>query len=377
MRNPVFGQEEIQGRLFREIQHGQMPHALLLHGPSGCGKLAIAIAYAQSILCSHRTAEGEGCGECQSCKMVGHLVHPDLHFVFPVIRSKSGSTPDISDDHIKEWRALVQKSPYFDLSDWQACLKANGNIQATIYTVESDSIQRKMALKPALGEHKAMIICWPEKMMTECANKLLKLIEEPPSNTHFIFVSEEPARIIPTLISRMQRIELHAVTKTDLIRFLVNHKQLPSDQAENIASQSNGSLSQALKILNNENNDNAIYFNLFTTLMRASWRRDVKAMRTWSEELADKKREQQLNFFNYCLYLLRENFIYNFHIKNLNSMTAQEAEFAVRFAPFIHERNVILIKELFEKCFYDLQRQVNAKMVFFNMTLQISVLIRK
>lgn len=377
MRNPVFGQEEIQNRLFREIQHGQMPHALLLHGPSGCGKLAMAMAYVQSILCPHRTAEGEGCGECQSCRMVSHLTHPDLHFVFPVIRSKSGSTPDISDDHLKEWRAMVQKSLYFDLNDWQACLKSNGNIQATIYTAESDSIQRKMALKSALGEHKAMIICWPERMMTECANKLLKLIEEPPLNTHFIFISEEPGKIIPTLISRMQRIEMHAVTRADLTRFLTSKKNLSSAQAEEIVSQANGSILQACRILNNDNDENVMFFNLFTALMRASWKRDVKTMRTWSEELAESKREQQLNFLNYCLYLVRENFIYNFHIKNLNSMTPQEAKFAIRFAPFINERNVILIKELFEKCYYDLQRQVNAKMVFFNMTLQISVLIRK
>ena len=372
MRNPVFGQEEIQGRLFREIQHGQMPHALLLHGPSGCGKLAIAIAYAQSILCSHRTAEGEGCGECQSCKMVGHLVHPDLHFVFPVIRSKSGSTPDISDDHIKEWRALVQKSPYFDLSDWQACLKANGNIQATIYTVESDSIQRKMALKPALGEHKAMIICWPEKMMTECANKLLKLIEEPPTGTHFLLVSNEPDKILPTILSRSQCIDVKGVAQ-DVMAEALAHLH-PECDATGIARTARGSFTAALKALDTSR-DQALFLDLFILLMRLSYQRKIKEMRAWSEQMAAMGRERQKDFLAYCQRLVRENFMYNFHLPTLNYMTAQEADFAKNFARFVNERNVVGIMNELELAQRDIGQNVNPKFVFFDFALKMIVLL--
>lgn len=373
MKNPVIGQEKLQETLLHEIVRGQLPHALLFCGQPGCGKLALALSYAGSLLCQQRSEDGERCGQCPSCKMVDSYAHPDLHFVFPVL--KPGS--NISDDRIKSWREQLQRSLYFDLADWVNDLKANGNANPTIYTAESQSIQRKMSLKPAMGLHKVMVICWPEKMMPECANKLLKLIEEPPANSHFLFVSDEPSLILPTLLSRMQRIDVPKIQESALKDYLVRQENVAAPQAEEISRLADGSLTKALKILYHEDDNTKMFLDLFITLMRASWRRDVKALRQWSIEVSDMRREVQQDFINYCLHLIRENFIYNFHINTLNSMTADEANFAVRFAPFVNERNVIPLTEMLERCYRDLVRQVNAKMVFFDMTLQLSVLIRK
>ena len=373
MKNPVLGQEKLQKTLFHEIMRGQLPHALLFCGQPGCGKLALALAYAGSLLCQHKTEEGERCGQCPSCKMIDSYAHPDLHFVFPVL--KPGS--NISDDKISSWREQLQHSLYFDLSDWVNTLKASGNANATIYTAENQSIQRKMSLKPAMGVHKVMIICWPERMMPECANKLLKLIEEPPVNSHFLFVSDEPSLILPTLLSRMQRIDIQRIPQSALQSYLIKNENANEVQAEETAHLANGSLTKALKILYHEDDNTKMYLDLFITLMRASWKRDVKAMRQWSIEVSDMRKEVQQDFIDYCLHLIRENFMYNFHIKTLNSMTADEANFAVRFAPFVNERNVIQLADMLERCYRDLVRQVNAKMVFFDMTLQLSVLIRK
>ena len=203
----VIGQSAIKARLLADLLADRVPHALMFTGPAGSGKLALAVAFAQALLCQHPHEDGEPCGECVSCKMAAKLEHPDLHFTFPIVKGSKIKDPKdaLSDYYIKEWRARLLESPYFDLNDWLEDMNA-ANQQASYYVAESDNIQRKLALKSNQGGRKVMIVWLPEKMNQETANKLLKLFEEPPAGTHFLLVSEEPDLVLGTILSRTQRL---------------------------------------------------------------------------------------------------------------------------------------------------------------------------
>ena len=205
----IIGQEEAKERLIREAKEGKIAHARLFCGNEGVGKLPLAIAYAQYLSCDHPT-DTDSCGVCPNCTKYNKLIHPDLHFVFPIIKKKNKDTT--SDDYLQEWREIINSSPYFNLNMWLKEMGAE-NQQAQIFVKESDEIIRKLNLKSSQGGYKVMIIWLPEKMNVECSNKLLKLLEEPPTQTIFILISEEPDMLLPTIQSRVQRFNIHAINK--------------------------------------------------------------------------------------------------------------------------------------------------------------------
>lgn len=369
MFNQVIGQQDIKERLLEEVRQNRIPHALLFCGPGGCGKLALAVSYAQYLLCRH-PEEHDACGKCPSCKMFTDFAHPDLHFVYPIIRYKTAES-SICDVYLDTWRKRLQKGVYFDLNDWLSDMKAD-NQQPMIYAAESTQIQRKLALKSTLGGRKVMIIWMPEKMNAECANKLLKLIEEPPAQTVFLLVSNEPEKILPTILSRTQRIDMKGISKEELAEILM--PTYGKEQAELVARNAGGSYTAALKALQQEQ-DTALFFDLFVMLMRLSYMRKIKEMRKWSEQLAGMGREQQKNFLSYCQRLIRENFIYNFRQPELNYMTTEERDFSKNFARFVNERNVIKIMDELSEAQRDIEQNVNPKMVFFDFALKMIVLL--
>lgn len=369
MFTQVIGQQDIKERLLEEVRQNRIPHALLFCGPGGCGKLALAVSYAQYLLCRH-PEEHDACGKCPSCKMFTDFAHPDLHFVYPIIRYKTAES-SICDVYIDAWRKRLQKGLYFDLNDWLSDMKAD-NQQPMIYAAESTQIQRKLALKSTLGGRKVMIIWMPEKMNAECANKLLKLIEEPPAQTVFLLVSNEPEKILPTILSRTQRIDMKGIDKEELADILT--PTYGKEQAEQAARNAGGSYTAALKALQQEK-DTALFFDLFVMLMRLSYMRKIKEMRKWSEQLAGMGREQQKNFLSYCQRLIRENFIYNFRQPELNYMTTEERDFSKNFARFVNERNVIKIMDELSEAQRDIEQNVNPKMVFFDFALKMIVLL--
>ena len=203
----IIGQEEAKRRLIKEAKEGKIAHARLFCGPEGIGKLPLAIAFARYLSCQN-PGEDDACGTCPNCIKYNKLAHPDLHFVFPVIKKKNKDT--VSDDYIAEWRAFVGQNPYFNLNMWLEEMGAE-NQQAQIFVKESDEIVRKLSLKSSQGGYKIMIIWLPEKMNTECSNKLLKLLEEPPTQTIFLLVSENPDMLLATIQSRTQRFSLYGI----------------------------------------------------------------------------------------------------------------------------------------------------------------------
>ena len=369
----IIGQENVKERLLTEVREGRIPHALLLAGPEGTGALPLAIAYARFLLCTRR-GEHDACGTCPSCVKVNKLVHPDLHFVFPVVKRKSGSDT-VSDDYIAEWRELAIGTPYFGLNHWLDAMGAE-NQQAQIFVKESDELTRKLNLKSSEGGYKVVIIWLPEKMKVECANKLLKLLEEPPAQTVFMLVSEEPDAILPTILSRTQRVNVPRVDDNIIAGALTNRFGLsPADAAET-ARLAEGSFLQALEIIH-LNDDNRRYFDLFVSLMRLAYQRKVKEMREWSEVVAAMGRERQKHFLAYCQRMVRESFISNFHRRELTYMNRDEENFTARFAPFVNERNVAGIADELAEAQAHIEQNVNARMVFFDFALKMIVLLLK
>lgn len=369
MFSQIIGQEDIKARLIQDAENGRIAHAILFSGPSGCGKLALAIAYARYLLCQ-QPHKGNACGQCSSCRTSANFAHPDLHFVYPIIKYKK-TEDSISDAYIKQWRERLGKGLYFDMEDWLSDMKA-GNQQTLIYAAESEQIQRKLSLKSTMGGRKVMVIWMPEKMHSSCANKLLKLIEEPPTDTIFLMVSEEPDKILPTIISRTQRIEFKGVETEKIAEALSRY--LPTEDAMTVARSAQGNYTQALKVVDNSR-DNALFLNLFIMLMRLSYLRKIKEMRKWSEQMAGMGREKQKAFLEYSLRLIRENFVYNFRLPELNYMTKEEAEFAKNFARFVNERNVIKIMDEINRAARDIEQNTNPKMVFFDFALKMIVLL--
>lgn len=367
----VIGQEEAKQRLIREVREGKIPHARLFCGGEGVGKLPLAIAYARYLFCEHRN-ETDSCGTCPSCMKFNKLAHPDFHFVFPIIKKKNAKDT-VSDDFLSEWRNLLGSTSYFNLGIWLKEMGAE-NQQAQIYVKESDEILRKLSLKSSQGGYKVMLIWLPEKMNVECSNKLLKLLEEPPAQTVFLLVSEEPDLLLTTILSRTQRFQLHGIDEQALSETLIQQYGLLETDAQRITHRSEGNFLKALETIH-LSEENKLFFDLFVGLMRLSYQRKIREMKQWSETMAGLGRERQKNFLMYCQRMIRENFIYNFKEFSLVFLNNEEQNFSSRFAPFVNERNVMGIMDELSEAQRHIEQNVNARMVFFDFSLKMIVLL--
>ncbi len=370
----IIGQDNAKQHLLAEAREGRIPHALLFCGPQGAGKLPLALAYARYLCCKH-PAEDEACGNCPSCHKWDKLVHPDVHFMFPIVKNTK-TKKEICDDYLPAWRKLLTDNwpGYFGMNRWLDMMDAP-NGQPIIYARESDEITRKLSFRPSGNGYRFILIWLPEKMHEACANKLLKLLEEPPEHTIFLLVSEEPERILPTIVSRTQRFSMGPVATDDMAEALQRLYGLQPDESRTIAHQSEGNVIKALDSLKTDE-DNRLYFDLFVSLMRLAYQRKIRELKTWSEELSGMGREKQKAFLDYSQRMTRENFIYNLHQPQMNYMTLKESEFASRFAPFVNVRNVRGIMDELSEAQVHIEQNVNARMVFFDFALQMIMLLK-
>lgn len=368
----IIGLSDIKKRLIKSAQEGFIPHAQLFCGPEGVGKLSLAMAYAQYLNCANPSDE-DACGVCPSCVKYNHLAHPDLHFVYPIVK-KATKKKEVCDDYIADWREFVKKSHYFTLSQWLANIEAD-NSQGLIYAKESEEIIRKLSLRIYEARYKVMIIWLPEKMHESCANKLLKIIEEPSDNTIFLLVSNTPDAVITTIQSRCQRINIHAVDEKDIKQALESVYNIQPDDAANVAHLSKGSYQKALETIS-LNEEHKFFFGLFVEMMRASYARDIKKIKAIGNEIAAIGRERQKNFLVYAQRMVREYFVSNLNEPDMVYLAKDEANFGIRFAPFINERNVIGFMDELGLAERHIEQNVNAKMVFFDLCLKITMLIK-
>ena len=309
--------------------------------------------------------------------LLRHWNHPDLHFSYPTIKKPSmGSEHQpTSDDFASEWREMIGEGPYFSLEQWMTQIGAE-NQQAVITGGESDRLSRKLSLKSSQGGYKVCIMWLPERMNLTSANKILKLLEEPPEQTVFILVSEDPTRLLETIRSRTQRFDFKRIADADIERALLERRGLDDDTAHRVARLANGSWLEALNALR-AGNESQMFFDLFAMLMRYAYSKKVRELKKWSDSVAAFGREKQKRMLVYCNRMVRENFMYNFHAPELCYMTLGEENFAKRFAPFINENNVIELTEMFEKALRDISQNANSKMVFFDIALQTIILITR
>ena len=378
----VIGQKDTQERLLQLVREERLPHALMLCGPAGCGKLALAIGFAKVLL----AGDGQQ-PSANTLAMLDKLEHPDLHFTYPTIKlpSMGSEHKPVSDDFAREWHELITAGPYFTIAQWLEQMGGE-NQQAIITAGESDALIRKLSLKSSQGGYKVSIVWLPERMNIECANKILKLLEEPPHQTVFIMVCQEPDRLLETIRSRVQRIDVRRIDDNDIRQALMERRGLSEDHAQRISRMANGNWLAALEMLGADS-ENDYFLQLFQTLMRQAYLRNVKEMKAWSEQMATLGRERQKRFLEYFLRLVRENFMYNFQqsvgetspaahdAKELCYMTQNEEDFARNFARFINEANILPITDLATRCIRDIGQNANAKIVFFDMALQMIVLL--
>ena len=358
----VIGQDDVKARLRQMVAEDRLPHAIMLCGQPGVGKLALAVSFASYLL-----------GEDNA--MVRKLEHPDLHFTYPTVKLSSMGSDHmpVSDDFAREWHELLMQGPYFSMDQWMTAMGAE-NQQPIITAGESDDLVRKLSLKSSQGGYKVSVVWLPERMNIACANKLLKLIEEPPSQTVFIMVCEEPDKLLDTIRSRVQRIDVKPLPVETVQQALIERRGIDEQAARRLSRLAGGSWLRALQELQ-VGTENEQFLDLFIMLMRLAYQRKIRDLKKWSETLASMGREKQKRFLGYFLQLIRENFMYNFGQQDLCYMTQKEEDFARNFARFVNEANILPISDLANRAVRDIGQNANAKIVFFDFALQMIVLL--
>jgi DNA polymerase-3 subunit delta' len=364
----IIGQEEVKLKLRKLVQDDRTPHALMLFGPEGSGKLALALAMMQYLSCMDRQQE-EACGTCPSCIKFGKLVHPDLHFVVPVLKTGNMTAPPVSDDYAGQWRDALLKYPYLTEGQWYEALGAE-NKQGIINVKESENIIRKLGFKPYESEYRMVIIWLPEKMNQAAANNLLKLIEEPPERTVILMVSEHTDRLLPTIVSRTQLMHVPPLTDADIRTGLLQQENADPRLVEDAVRKANGNMSLALQTLRQDEMEQ-LHFELFTELMRLCYARDIIKINDWVERIAVMGRERQKHLIDYSLRLLRENFILHLEHDRLNYMSDREAEFSRKFSPFIHEGNMFALEEDFTLAGNHIEANGNPRIVLMDLSIGV------
>lgn len=378
--NRVIGQEGAKQRLRQLVDEERIPHALMFTGPTGSGKMALALAFA-SFLLGERW-DGKSMLESNAAianaeAMLTKWQHPDLHFSYPTIKPKgAGSDTKVtSDDYAKEWRQMLSDDPYFSLEQWMTLMKAEKQ-QAVIFEAESDRLTRKLNMKSTLNGYKVSVIWLPERMNQTCANKMLKLLEEPPRKTVFLLVSEHPELLLETIRSRVQTFAVPRLDNEAIADALTTRRGIDTQDAERIARVAMGNWLKATEEID-AGNENKEFFNLFVSLMRFAFKKDVRQLKAWSNAVADFGREKQKRLIAYMLQMVRENFMYNFQNPALCYMTKEEEDFAKNFSPYINERNVMLLQQRLQQMTRDIGQNANAKIQFFDFALETTIYIRK
>lgn len=376
----IVGQNHLKNHLVNSVQKGRIPHAQLFIGPEGSGTLAMALAYAQYIICNNKGNENEGGSAACNLKF-DHLQHPDLHFVYPVATTDSIKSNATSDDFMSTWIDFLKETPYGSVNDWYEAIgiqKKQGNISVH----EAASILKKLILKPFEGGYKVMIIWMAEKMNTEAANKLLKLLEEPTDKTVFILIAEDEKAILQTILSRCQILHFNALNEQEIVQGLIEKEKCDEVDAYSIAKQAQGNYNKALKLRYNITNEYP-FDEWFVTWVRAAFRanknaRVVSDLIKWSDEISAIGREKQKLFLNHCMELFRQALLLNYSTAELVYMEPKVENFKLKnFAPFVNEHNILEIYQEIEDATYHIERNGNAKMIFTDLSIKLTRLIHK
>jgi DNA polymerase III subunit delta' len=365
----IIGQTPVKERLLHMLHDGRVPHALMFSGPEGSGNLPAAFAFIQYLFCKNKT-ESDSCGTCISCIKTSKLIHPDVHLVFPISKSKDVK---VSDDLVKEFRELFLETPYITLHDWFNSLDAE-NKQPIIPTDEANGILKKLSYTSYEGGYKIMVIWQPEKMNTESANKLLKILEEPPEQTLFLLICNSPEQLLATIISRVQQIPFYKIETEDIAKGLMAQFDCQEQAAKQAALLSDGNYREA-QLLLQHTDGGAAYLQNFRTFMLIALKFDAFKAVTWVDDNARTGREKQKQFLQYGLEIFRDCLMLNFGSVDLVRHSGEEKEFVTKFSRFVNQRNYEKLLEEFNSAFYHIERNANPKILFMDLIMKTNELI--
>ncbi len=375
----VIGHQHIKSHLVKTVENGRIPHAQMFLGVNGSGLLPMAIAYASEVLSSQYEKGG---AEYISCRnKVSKLMHPDLHFVYPVNTSDIAKKNAISDNYAEGWRNFVLNNPYASLFEWLQSLgleKKQGNISK----YEAENISKKLSLKAFEGGYKVMIIWMADNMNSECANKILKLVEEPSEKTLLLLLTEREEQIISTIRSRCQKLTFPLLSETDIAAALTTNLKIKEQLAAQLARRARGDYNKALQ-LQEETGEDEIFEKWFISWVRTAFRAKgnkgaINNLLDWSDELASQGRETQKKFFNYCIEVFRQALLKNYSAEPLLFFEAKDATFSLpKFAPFVHQNNIFGIISALEDASYHIERNGNAKIIFTDLSIKLTRLIHQ
>lgn len=375
----VLGQEALKKHFLQSVEEGRIAHAQLFIGPEGSGTLPMAIAYAQLLLCNGKEKNE---AEKKACALkFQQFQHPDLHFVFPVVGTDSAKTKPSSDMFYQEWISFLQNQPYGSIQDWNDVLDVK-NKQSLIAVAEASNILKKMALKPYEGGYKIMILWMCDRMNIETANKLLKILEEPPKDTVFLLIAEDEKSLLPTIVSRCQVVRFNGLRQEDISEALVRTYQVAPQEAALMAIQAQGNFNKALQLLHHADKD-LPFEKWFVTWVRAAFRANKNAkvvaeLIQWSDELSAIGREKQKMFLHYCLEMFRQALFLNYQALPLVHLQPQTEGFQLKnFAPFVNNQNIFEIFEEISSALYHIERNGNPKMIFTDLSIKLTRLIHR
>lgn len=375
----VIGQRELKRHLVRGVDAGRVSHAQLFTGRPGAGALPLALAYVQYLNCTNRR-DGDSCGECPNCRQIAGLAHPDLHFVFPVNKQgkKSGEAV-LSDDFMPLWRQVVsERNGYFSPQEWYDRLDLGRTLKGAISAREADGIIRKLSFKSFAAKYKCVIVWLPETMNEEAANKILKILEEPWEKTLFLLISEQPERLLPTIISRTQEVAVPRIAPDVLERAAQERGVTDPVKARNIARLAGGDLVELQHLVAGESDAlRKENFELFCGLMRLSYNDRHLELVTWAEEAAQLSREQQRAFLRDASRLLRESYMLHAGINEISYLWGEELAFCSKFAPFVGSQNIEPLIAEIECALAQISQNGNPTIVFTHFALSVSKMIKR
>ncbi|MFS4492739.1 ATP-binding protein [Maribacter sp. 2308TA10-17] len=375
----ILGLSHIKNHLASSADAGRIPHAQMFVGPEGSGTLPMALAYMQYVVCGNQNGENSGGNESCNLKF-DSLSHPDMHFAFPVSNSDKVKSHAVSNHYMEEWRQFLKEQPYGNLFDWYRLIGIEKK-QGQIGVDEAMDVVKKLALKSYEGGYKVMLIWMAEKLNTSAANKLLKLIEEPPEKTVFILVTEDEEQIIQTIRSRCQILHFPPLAENDIAKAL-EQKGLAREEALRLAHEANGNFNKALDLMNNDSED-LVFEKWFVQWVRSAFKAKgnkaaIHELILWSEEIAKTGRETQKKFMQYCLAVMRQAMLVNFNVKDLAFMQIHVDGFSLeKFAPFVHENNILSIVEELENAMYHIERNGNSKIILTDLSIKLTRLLHR
>ena len=374
------GLPHIKNHLTTTADQGRIPHAQLFVGPSGSGTLPMAVAYAQYILFKNKVDVNQP-GDFGETHKSDVLSHPDLHFAFPVATNAKIKKHPVSGLFLEEWRNFLRTKPYGSLYDWYQVLGIE-NKQGQIGVDESQEIVKALSLKAFSGGYKVMIIWMAEKLNTASANKLLKLIEEPPEKTIFLLITEDESSVLQTIRSRCQALHFPRLNEEAIADALVQKEDCQPADALRIAHRADGSYQTALDLLNNDTGNDQ-FEEWFVTWVRSAFRAKgnktaIHDLLNWSETISATGRENQKEFLLFCLDVFRQAMLTTYKATPLVFMNLSVKGFNLeKFAPFVHGSNIFQITQEIEKAIYHIERNGNAKIILTDLSIKLTRLLHK